>query len=507
MKHLGAALTFRAVHIQRLHRVLLVLFVIAAFVFPQPFIAQEPPPDYLIRAEQPRLSADGSEIVIPFTVYNSGGRSLVQATVVLLDTGNETEIARVEIRPLNGSGDNVQAELRFPVTTFPPGTERVLRLEVGAGEIEANSARTFFDNRDDVIVRIPDATPVEQAPPTSPPPQTSPETVTEEAWPVITVPGTSIIIDLNDPDDRLALAGIVASSLLALVFLLLIVRLFTQRRPAFGNWQPAYATTAPLEPHSVAARRHQWQQIAQNNLIPEPCQEASLAARKVLLGMDGYYLSGWQMRALRMMQYDMYGRVARSQVSATKSQLNRLNRLARRSATLAPQQVERRTQRTARSLAKQFRAQVTKRSAMLPVALDVQFRGTHGEVRILFELHQCQHGQYQQLDTWEPEMIVVGRHIQEAYTYTIFGQTQAETYRDFKRRIQADISRVLVSMVGTAPTPQQQPAPSTQRVEPASFPVNGLHTAPTGRSEPAPPTSPNLTPVSDEVAPDSEDNV
>jgi len=419
-------------------------FIVALFIsFHAPLYAQQTdvtPPDYRINAEV-ALSDDQSEIIITLTVYNSGGPAEVVASIVLLNLRDGSLITPETIetvRPL-GSADNEEITLRIPVALFPPGSGQSLQISVGIGEIEAEDAPSSQNNRGGVLVTVPNYDPALQVIPTSTP--------AEDSGRKITLPFINRTIDLADPTQALALAGVTAASGLMLIILGLILRLMFRRTPAFGNWQPPYATMPPLDPNSTYGRRQLWQQHAQNNALPLPCKEGGIHARKVLLGMDGYYLSGWKIKAARMTQYDMYGRVARSQIFAAPGQLQRLNRIAHKSHGLDAQKMMRRVRPVARSLARQFKTKVNKRSAMLPIALDVRFQGTHGEVRILFELYQCGQGQLHQIDIWEPEMTVVGRAIQESYTLTIFGQTGNESYKDFKNRLQEDITRVLADML------------------------------------------------------------
>jgi hypothetical protein len=278
----------------------------------------------------------------------------------------------------------------------------------------------------------------------------------------------------------------------------MILRLLFRRSPAFAHWQPPYATMPHIDPNSPAGQRQQWQQYAQNNLLPTPCQEGVVHARKVLLGMDGFFLSGWRVYALRMTQYDMYGRVAKSQVTATQGQIKRINRTARRLSTLDDTTIRRRMKPVANAMAKQFRKRVTKRSAMLPIAIDVQLQGTHGEVRIIFELHRCQYGRYQQLDSWEPEMIVTSKSIQEIYTYTIFGQSGGETYRDFRKRIADDLHDVFTELLQAQQTTNTDADSAVVQSPPPS-----LTPAP---NKGAAATSPNIPAVQSPIAPDDSES-
>lgn len=463
----------------------LLALIVSIIVSPLVLQAQDRPPDYRIRAESGRLSEDETTIIIPYTVYNSGGASSVSATVTLVNPETSQVIATTTIRPLQANGDSAQGEVRVAVTTFPAGSRQSLWLEVGIGEVEASNSSTTFDNRVTVDVNVPDYSA------TTPPetPESAPETPDGTGDNIIIIPGTDIEIDLNDPNDLAIIGGIIASVLVMIVLIVLILRLLFRRRPTFANWQPPYATMPHIDPNSPAGQRQQWQQYAQNNLLPMPCQEGVAHARKMLLGMDGFYLSGWRVHALRMTQYDMYGRVARSQVTATQGQIKRINRAIRRLSTLEESAIRRRITPVANAMARQFRKRVTKRSAMLPIAIDIQLQGTHGEVRIIFELHRCQYGRYQQLDAWEPEMIVTGKSIQEIYTYTIFGQTGGETYRDFRRRIAGDLQQAFVDLLHN---PQSQP-PAAEA--PPSVPASP-------EREQATATSPNIPAVQAPAPPD-----
>ncbi|MDX1992194.1 MAG: hypothetical protein SF029_07385 [bacterium] len=419
----------------------------------------EAPPDYRINASA-QIDTQRGEILIRVTVYNAGGPAEEEATIALASLRTGDPIATDQsytVRPLGANGDSEEVEIRLPLTTFPPESSQSIWVTVGIGEVEAENSATILNNRDGLNLMIPDYDPVSfvQTPPQEQP-GTTPQTPAAEPQPeaeagsrVVQIPIIDREIDLADPTNIIALVGIGAASVLMLLILSMILRLLFQRSPQFGNWQPPYATVPPLDPNSVYGRRQVWQQHAQNNVLPLPCKESVVHARKVLLGMDGYYLSGWKIKAARMTQYDMYGRVARSQVIATSGNIRRLNSVARRSASLDTQRISRRVRPVAKSLAKQFRKRITARSAMLPIALDVRFQGVHGEVRILFELYQCLQGQLHQIDIWEPEMTVVGRAIHESYTLTIYGQLGNEAYRDFRNRLQNDLTQVLTEMMLT----------------------------------------------------------
>jgi hypothetical protein len=432
---------------------------------------EDNPPDYQVLLPSHRVSEDESEIVVTFSVYNKGGPADREATVELVDLSSGEVIATGSIRPLGGGGDREEnATVTFPVNLFPAESQQILQIAVGVGEIEPEDSATIADNYAGISVPIPDYDPDAFAPPAAAPVEADEEDAAP-ASSVIVVPFLDAEIDLDDPEQRMIVAGIALVILLMLLIVLLILRVVFQRSPAFGNWQPPYATMPPLDPNSTYGRRQLWQQHAQNNVLPVPCKPGSIQARKVLLGMDGGYLSGWRIMALRMTQYDMYGRVSRSQVLAPRGAVRRLDRAARKAPELDRQQLSRRVRPAARALARRFRKKLNKRSAMLPVALDVRFQGTHGEVRILFELHECRQGQPDKIDHWEPEMTVLGKTIYESYTFTIYGQSGGESFREFRKRLQEDIERVLTDMLhfpimAARAGPSPDSLTSTQPVQP-----------------------------------------
>jgi hypothetical protein len=179
-------------------------------------------------------------------------------------------------------------------------------------------------------------------------------------------------------------------------------------------------------------------------------------ARKVLIGMNGGKLAGWRVTAMRISQYDMYGRVARSQTIAPKSVVNRTDWAVRKSARLSPKRIERTVRPAAQRLLRDFRKRI-KHTPSLPIALDIRLKGTHGEVRILFELHQCIDNRWQMVDQWEPEMTVLSGNLFENFTYSLHGQRPGEKWRQFDQRLQKELTQVLAVMI-QQPPPQVVPA-------------------------------------------------
>jgi hypothetical protein len=99
---------------------------------------------------------------------------------------------------------------------------------------------------------------------------------------------------------------------------------------------------------------------------------------------------------MRISQYDMYGRVARSQTLASNRVVKRVDLVLRKASGKSPDKLERMLRPAANGLFNDF-ARRLKRTPTLPVALDIRLRGLHGEVRIVFELYQCVDNERQHL--------------------------------------------------------------------------------------------------------------
>lgn len=442
---------------------IVIIIILVALV---PVMAQDddtPAPDYRVQALDYEISSDASQITINFGVSNIGGDAAARASAELTDLSNGVVIARAvgSIRPLGSGGDTVASSITFPTALFPPESNQALEIAVGVDEIEDADSPTIGNNRVGISVEIPFYEADDTAAPTNATPD-SPAEDGEAADTTFVIPLLDVEIDPSDNTQLAIVAGIGLSIIIMLWLLVLIIRLLFRRSPKFGNWQPPYATMPPLDPNSTFGRRQLWQQHAQNNIVPIPCQMGTIYARKVLMGMDGQYLSGWRIMALRMTQYDMYGRVSRTEILANGAMVKTLDRIARRNARLDDRKIARRVRPVAKALARQFRKNISKRSALLPIALDVSLQGRHGEVRILFELYECRRNQPAQIDYWEPEMTVVGKTIHESYTYSIYGQSGGENFREFRNRISDNIERLLVAMLwapSRAQTTETQPPP------------------------------------------------
>src|SRR5262249_3282729 len=113
-----------------------------------------------------------------------------------------------------------------------------------------------------------------------------------------------IKVDLSDRVQVAVLAGIVGALVILLLLLVGIIRLLFQRAPDFGSWQPPYANMPFIDPNSQAGRRQQWQLHAHNSSLAGGSAEGDLYARKLPIGSDGGYFSGWRVTAVRICHYD-----------------------------------------------------------------------------------------------------------------------------------------------------------------------------------------------------------
>jgi hypothetical protein len=140
--------------------------------------------------------------------------------------------------------------------------------------------------------------------------------------------------------------------------------------------------------------------------------------------------------------------------------------------------------RTARPLARAFVKHIVKtsdkRSAMLPIAVDIRFQGKPRKEApsVSFELFRCEADGWHRLDSWisAPTVSVSGELI-EQFGYTFFGQRHNETSRIFQQRLEQDFTHILAQLLTK---PERKPLEDTASQPPVEVPQ-------------APPTAP--TPV------------
>ncbi|MCC6616963.1 MAG: hypothetical protein IT320_26060 [Anaerolineae bacterium] len=464
-------------------------------------------PDYAVYVVDRQISIDSTTIILQFGIYNIGSAADRQTTAELfLEPDDTNPVATQALRPLDTQGDTEILTFELPVEDFPTGSV-TFRLEVGIGDIEAADSATIENNRAGVVITVPETTPGVSR--TARPP-VQPSFTETPALPTATPAPTreplkilGLEIDTNrlpiPEDNRLLIPAIVALcgvGLILLWVLTVILRLIFPPPRTFEAWQPPYAAMPIQDQNTLAGRRQMWQQSAQSDSLEIPCLEGQYHIRKVLSGLNGENLLGWRVRGLRLSQYDIYGRVARSQTLAPGGLVRKLDRVVRKGSTLTDEEVDKRVRPIARKMVSAVMRKIGKRNMMLPIACDIRFRGAHGEVRILFELYQCANGRPQLIDHWEPEMTVVTGGIQENYTYTLQGIRQGETARTFRQRLQTDLAAVLKTMIyKRPPVPKETMSGDTSPHEPVIIPPVMPEELPSTkpeapRSEPTEPTEP-----------------
>lgn len=428
---------------------------------------QDIAPDYSIQLIHYSFSADNSQTTVTFDVVNSGGDSKKSSTAVLnlIETGEQIATTPVPALVSNGRYTVV---MTFSNERFAPGSVESFRAVVGVGDVEQSGSASVQDNFARIVVTLPSTLPQPQVTPQI---ETTSEATSEPASSgndAVQQVLQTLNLDLSKPEQKALLIGLVAVVLVLALIIWVILRLLFARKPDFSGWQPSYANFLPADPNTLAGRRQQWQGVAQNSSLAQSGAEGTVQVRKMPAGVDDHYLSGWRIVAVRMSQYDMYGRVNRSQITPSQSIVKRLDWIARKHEKLNADQLTRQLNPVARALSREVRKKVNDRTAMLPLAIDIRLRARHGEVRIWFELYRRQYGQWAQIDRWEPEMMVQGKWMYETFTYSLYGQKAGEDLKNFQKRLENDLLQVLTEMFNpyVIAAPQRPDAPTDPHLMP-----------------------------------------
>jgi len=426
-------------------------------------MAQTPPRDYVVEVPQPVTASDG-RVTIRVTVTNQGGDGVTPSFVRVYDNEDDTIIAQADLPPLP-NGQAQALEFTLNPADFAPKTRLSLRVEAGLDPFEVKGTPLAENNVQFLDVPLvagfqPNLT----GDATNPQAEATP--APDEAVSPPLLETTSDGVRLNAlgnsyafTQQELLIAAAAALSVVLILWVLSIIfRLLTRRPPTFPPWQAPYATVPMLDPNSVEGRRQAWQLHAQNGLILAANRDGALHPVKQLIGTDGHSLANWQVTAIRISQYDNYGRVARSQVIARPSLIKQFNRLLKRRQKADDAALQRQVMKMARPLVRQIKRSISSKNAFLPIALDLRWSGKHGEVRILFELYQFQGGAWYRIDQWEPMMAIASRTLQENYTFTMHGMGNNENLRSYTARLQEDLAWLLLETVRVR-QPQQQARP------------------------------------------------
>ena len=439
----------------------LTLFVCLLY-FPIGGNAQATPRDYSISPPRVSFTPDHGAAVVSFSVTNQGGDARNPAQIVI----SEYQSGRVEIiEPLPPLAANQTQEfsIQLPLTNLSGDGIISFKIEAGIDEFElANSpiardnSQLFHIDRSDARVASGESGTSEAGAPA------------QESYdlylPVINL-GIKFLADgiqLNEnrysSGDILRALGLLALALISLWLLSLILRLIFRRPPRFDVWQPPYAASNWHDPNSAEGRRQSWQFHAQNSSLGSPSAPDQLTVIKRLLDRRGVILGGWKIKAMRTVQYDVYGRINRTEVVMPRKIISQLNRIVRRAPTAANHELQKAIAPIAKRLGKKALRPVEKQNLMLPFALDIRFEGIAGEVRIQFELYHFRDSAWHLIDQWKPELGQTGENVPEQFTYTLNGQLSGESKKEFKRRLPEDMMQLLAGLfyhhqveVGTVP--------------------------------------------------------
>lgn len=409
--------------------------------------AQASPRDYAISPPRVHYRADGEIAVLSFTVSNQGGDASEPSQIII----SEYQSGRVEtIEPLPPLGADQARDfsIELPLANLPWEGIVSFKIDAGIDDFELANSPIARDNSQLFHLDRAEA----DAADGSGNPAGSARAAYDLFIPIVNV-GVNFLedgIQVNDSrytgGDLLRAIGLLAVALFCLWLLSLILRLIFRRPPQFDVWQPPYALNNYHDPNSALGRRQSWQFHARNSALAAPSAPDQVTVIKRLLGKRGLILGGWTIKAMRTVQYDVYGRINRTEVVMPRKVVNQLNRALRRGPDYADHELRQALKPIAKSLCKHALGPVEKQNLMLPFALDIRFEGRAGEVRIQFELYQSHNGAWRLIDQWEPELGPIGEHVPEHFAFTLNGQLSGESKKAFTRRLRDDMTQLLAGL-------------------------------------------------------------
>jgi hypothetical protein len=399
--------------------------------------------DYAITAIDYSFSEDQRQFLITVSILNQGAKAEREADlVVALLTGNQRELGRQTFAALD-EGISTTFSLVFTVADFPPATEQVIEVAVGLDEFEPEGSAVAADNRRSVTVAIPERV-----------------FSWSDLLPVLAFEGETVtILGYRFSREQFAIGAAVTVAALLFLWLFTVVLRLIFRRPArFPQWQPPYAALPMVDQHSLEGRRQAWQQHAQHNLLLAAAVAGNLHPIKALLDKEGRNLGLWKCSAMRLTQYDSYGRISRSQAIAARKVVKRFNTILRKRHSLNEAALRKELNSVAHVLVKAFGKTMLRKNTFLPVAFDLRWEGKQGEVHIVFELYQCQQSAWHRIDHWEPVMALISPTVQENFSFTIHGMAGGEKVNDYLKRLREDVVWLLSEMLREIPatTPAQE---------------------------------------------------
>ena len=424
--------------------------LVCLFLFQFVSAAQAAPRDYSISPPYVSYTPDGAAAVVSFTVTNQGGDA-VEASQIVIAEYQSGRVETREVLPALAADQERAFSIRLPLAGMAADGIISFKIEAGIDEYELANSPIARDNSQ--LFHI-DHSAAREATGEDP---SSESTRPEQAPFDIFIPVVNLGINfhadgiqLNDSryssNDILRALGLLALALFCLWLLSLILRLIFRRPPKYGIWQPPYAVNNWHDPNSALGRRQSWQFHAQNSALAAPGAPDQITVVKRLLDKRGVVLGAWQIKAMRTVQYDIYGRINRTEVVMPHKIISQLNRVIRRAPTYASHELQKAIMPIARLLNKRALGPIEKQNLMLPIALDIRFEGIADETRILFELYQCRDSAWHLIDQWEPELGQVGGHVPEHFSFTLNGQLPGESTGEFKQRQREDVAQALAGL-------------------------------------------------------------
>ena len=341
--------------------------------------AQAAPRDYSISPPRVNYTSDGKVAVVSFTVSNQGGDATGPSQIIVSEY-QSGRVETIEQLPPLGAGQERNFSIQLPLAKLSADGIISFKIEAGIDEFElANSpiardnSQLFHIDRSGAAEADGNNRSSESA--------TAAERTFDLYIPIVDV-GIFFLedgIQLNDSrysgGDILRAIGTLALALFCLWLLSLILRLVFRRPPRFDVWQPPYAVNNWHDPNSALGRRQSWQFHAQNSTIAAPTSPNQVTVVKRLLGKRGVILGSWKIIAMRTVQYDIYGRINRTEVIMPQKIISQLNRVLRRAPNYDNHELHKGLSPIAKSLSKYALGPVEKQNLMLPFALDIRFEG------------------------------------------------------------------------------------------------------------------------------------
>ena len=474
------------------HALLMILLLLAL-----PAAAQTNPRDYAITNVNFLFSPDRAQFTLSIDIQNRGGEGTPE-TPLRVDPLRDSRVIAVAIGPPLARGASDNYTFTFNTVDFADASILLVQVEVGLDAFELPRSPIAENNVRQISVPIPTDIPTPQP---GVAPTSAPIVDVEDVGEAPAAEAPFVVFAQNEDGTYTILNTVVTSeqalvgagTLLALLLLLwlitVILRLIFQRPATLSTWQPPYASGPYYDPNSLQARRFGWQMHAQNSLLLAPPIEGNLYAIKRLQGLDGAPFANWKLKGARLSQYDSYGRVARSQTLIDGRTLKRLQNVLRQRKPLDDAALQKRLRPVARQMVQRLRKNIHQKNAFLPVALDLRLEGKHGDIRIFFELYQCRAGAWYRIDQWEPELLLLGRSIEENFTYTLNGMGSGETYKAFLERLQQDLIWLLTETARHPLPPQPTETGSHARAPEMNIPDSLSGTQPIGQPDTRTPSS------------------